>query len=181
MTLAAILAALGGLAASVGPLALGAGPFGLALAWLGSAFGNRTIKVIATVAGIAIAAASIVALTVYLQNLKRDSAAYHSISVQLSSLEARYGCAERPAHEQPLTACLASRDRDNALAQAREIARQRVEAAAAQARQSAEEFATQRWLDAEEEAIAAGLAHDGPVPGVLLDSWARERAARGVK
>jgi hypothetical protein len=182
MTIAAILAAIGGLAAWLGPLALAGGPVGVAVAWLGSAFAKGSGKALAIVAGLALFAVATVAVTVHWQHLKRDRVAYRALSAQVVSLQGRYDCGARPAHERDLPACLTAIEAENETAKAAEIARQRLLAAAEQARQDAADDALARWQAAEDAAIAEGSeAHDGPVPGVLLDSWARERKARGIK
>lgn len=182
MTIAAILAALGGLAASAGPLALAGGPVGIVIAWLGNAFGGKSVKLIALGVGLLFLVGATVGITVRIQHLERDSAAYKALAADMASLQTEYGCDSRPAHERDLGTCLTAIARDSAKAQAAEIMRQRNEAAMEQARRDVADEQARRDQRAADDAIdQSSPVRDGPVPGVLLDHWARERAARGLK
>jgi hypothetical protein len=176
------LSSLAALAASVGSAALAGGPIGMAVAWLGDRFASGTVRLVAILIGALIVIVSIVAVTVHLHNIKRDADAYRDLSAQVASIGDRYSCGDRPAHERPLPACLAAIEAENAQARATEIGRQRAMAIAEYQRQAAEDAALRAQIEAEEAAIAgASAGDDGAVPQVLLDSWARERKARGVK
>lgn len=173
---------LAGLVASIGPLALAGGPIGLGIAWLGSMAANKTVKIIAISAGLLLLVGVSVGLTIRIQHLEQDSAAYKILLADQASLEQRYGCPGRPVHERDLAACLTARERDVADATAKEIQRQRGEAAQQQARLDLENAQLEAQQREANQAIDADAVHDdGAVPKVLLNTWARERAERGIK
>ncbi|MDQ2080462.1 hypothetical protein RA307_09745 [Xanthobacteraceae bacterium Astr-EGSB] len=168
--------------AALGPLALAGGPLGVAIAWAGGLAGNRTVKVLAIVAGLVLVVAVTVGLTVHVQHLERDRVAYRMLAAEVDALAAAYGCPARAPAERALPACLTARERDAASARADELARQRREAAQAQAVLDRADAAADAASAAEQAAILeAAPADDGPVPRVLLDAWARKRKERGLK
>lgn len=177
----ALLASAGGLAVAGVPLALAGGPVGVVIAWLGARFGTGSAKVIAILVGLAVLVIATAAVTVHLQHLKRDADLYVAIAARDASLEARLGCPHRPAHERDLAACMTAVERDAAEAKRIEIEQQRREAALAQAAADLAALVARKSQDDEDAAIETDAAGDGSVPAVLLHSWARARAARGVK
>jgi hypothetical protein len=170
------------LLANLGPLALLGGPLGLGIAWVGSLFANSTAKLIAITIGLLLLVGVSVGLTIRIQHLERDAAAYQGLAAEMQSLGAHYGCPTRPQAERELAVCLTARERDAAAAQAEEIRHQRDEAALAQQALDAENVLLQKQQNTADQAIdAAPKGEDGPVPRVLLDAWMRERSERGIK
>jgi hypothetical protein len=162
-------------------LAIGGGPIGVVIAWLGSKAKDKAVKWGAIIIGLLLLVIVSVSLTIYVKNLQFDRVKLVEITGTLSGLEAEYGCDTRanPA-ERHLTACLAARDREAAQAVRDEIERQRRAAAAAQAlldQQTAQAEAVQHSMD--EFIDGQAVNGDGPVPKVLLDTWARRRQPRG--
>jgi hypothetical protein len=145
-------------------------------------FANKTAKLIAIAVGLLLLVGVSVGLTIRIQHLERDSAAYKLLQADVGSLQQHYGCPARPEYEQSLAACLTARERDAAAAQAAEIERQRNEAARQQAELDRENATLEAQQNLADQAIdAAPKGEDGPVPSVLLDAWTRERNERGSK
>lgn len=175
-----LLASLLALVVHLGPLAMLGGPVGMGLAWAGSFAGNKTVKLIAIAVGLLILIGVSVGITIRIEHLEQTEAAYKKLFVATSSLEAKYGCASRPVHERDLAACLTARERDIEAARAAKLAEFQRTAAQAQAdldvanaQIAAQSGSLDSFID------QAVPADDGPVPKILLDTWARERAARG--
>ncbi len=168
------LFSLGGLASLA---AVAGSPLGLLIAWIGSSLKNGTAKWLAIGVGLALMVGTVVGVTVWIERLKSDRAAYRVLKVEVDGLRGRYGCGARG-----LDACLTARDLAAAAAQRDALANMQTEAAQAQAALDAlserlreETRDTRAFIDRE------AVAGDGPVPKVLLDTWARARAARGLK
>lgn len=177
-----ILALLAAGVGHLGLLALAGGPLGLGIAWLGSMAANKTVKLVAIAIGLLLLIGVSVGLTVHIERLEQDRAAFRALSGEVAALQAKYGCPARPAHERDLGACLTARAREAEKARADEVARLARAAAQAQADLAAATAVLDRQsADTEAFIDRAAPGRDGPVPGVLLDTWARERAARGVK
>ena len=162
--------------------AIAGGPVGLAVAWIGSQLASSTVKWTLIGIGLLVLVVTSVGLTVYLEHLKQDAAAYAVLKADFQSLELKYGCGNRPEHERALPACLVARERDEAQARADEAER----VSKARATEQAVLERKRRALDEREQAMDqkindAPAADDGAVPKVLLDAWTRERAERGVK
>lgn len=178
----AFLVSLGGIAVAGVPLLLAGGPLGIVIAWLGATFASGKIKTIAIIVGLVVLVIATVAVTAHWQHLKAEAATGRALAVRDASLEKRLGCPARAEHERDLATCMTAVERDNAEAQRIEIERQRREAARAQAAEDAATLVARKAQADEDAAIETDAgANDGPVPLVLLHSWARERAARGVK
>ncbi len=164
-------------------LALAGGPAGLALAWLGSSFKSGAAKWIAIAVGLVLLIGTTIAVTVWIENLKSDRLAYRALKADVVSLARHYGCDVRiDPHERALSACLTARERDAADAAAAKLKDMQLQAAQAQAALDASNEQLREASRGNRAAIAQdAIAGDGPVPPVLSNSWARERAARGVK
>jgi hypothetical protein len=177
-----ILTALSALVSHVGIFALAGGPVGIAIAWLGSLVANKTVKIVSIAVGVLLVIGVTVGLTVRIEHLERDSAAYKQLSASNKALELRYGCTTLPAEARELAACLIFRD---ALAEKeKNYALKRLGDIAAKAQSDLLEANDK--LAAQADSTNAFISqsaptHDGRVPQVLLDTWARERQQRGVK
>jgi hypothetical protein len=176
-------------AAALGPLALAGGPLGIGIAWVGSLFANKTLKVVAVLVGLGLLAATSVGITIRIEHLEQDSAALAQTRLELkaerdhvAAIARRMGCDTRAEAERELGACLSAQRADAEHAKALEIRREREDAAREQARLDREHADADKRRAAEDAAIdAAAAGDDGPLPKVLLDAWGRERKARGLK
>jgi hypothetical protein len=139
-------------------------------------------KVVAWLIEIAIVAAIVTALSFYIAGLQSTADAFAALSVEHESLEARYGCDERPiVAERELAACLVARELDAEKAAAAKLAAQTK--AAREASDELGKATDLNWtqLIGEYGAIqSAPKSDDGRVPKVLLDAWARQRRLMGV-
>jgi len=178
-----IIATVGSYLSGFSPLiALAGGPFGIIIAWFGSTFAHKGVKIILVCVGIAVLVIVSVGFTIRIEHLEREEAQYKALSAEHVSLEKHYGCDKRPVFEQDLSACLTARDRDAVLAQEQEIKRQRDEAAREQSRLDQEASALNASeREADQQIDSASPTADGKVPNVLLDAWKRERIGRGRK
>lgn len=173
-----MLGTLLGLVSDILPtLAVGAGPLGIVAAVVGRS-GGIWIKLAAA----ALVAVAIAGAAVHYIGLRSDAAKLAVLTPRIAGLEASLGCPARPQHERDLFACIPARDRDSERARAEAIRRN--EEAAAKARRALEvrlsgtetELAAANWVIEN-----SAPADDGPLPKVLRDHYARERAKRGVK
>jgi hypothetical protein len=138
-------------------------------------------KAIAYLIEILLAVAIVAGVSFYVAHLYQKAEAFDELSAEHHALEVRYGCDKRPSiAERELQSCLVARDLDAEKAQREEIARQRDEAAKAQAELDAKARAEDQQLRRENELLQAAPADDGRVPKVLLDAWSRERRRLGV-
>jgi hypothetical protein len=175
-----MLAILVAAVSSLGPLALAGGPLGIALAWGGSFVANKTVKIVAICAGLLLLISVSVGLTIHIKNLEADRAAYKLLKAEHESLEAYYGCPLRAEHERDLGACLTARERDVEKARAEKLAELQRQAAQAQADLADATAKNEQLSGALDDFINSRAAGgDGPVPQVLKDYWAHERAERG--
>lgn len=161
-------------------LAAVGGPLGLALAWFGHTRQSLSSwRGIAIAVGIALCLVTVVFATIWIERLRGDRAAFAVMREEYQSIRAELGC---PALGEPnLKACLAAIEAAKRRAERDEIARQRLQAAAEQARRDLENRRALDALEAERRAAARDAIHgDGPVPPVLYNSFARERAERGL-
>ena len=167
---------------SIGPFALSAagGPAGVALALFGFGHGNPIIKWIAIGIGAAIMLGTVIWATVWIEHLKRDRVAYRALMTEFASLRTHFECDQ--FGEPDLKTCIATIEAKKAAAQAAEIARQRLAAAAAQAQLDQDNRDLTAAQNAEHSFIVRDAVHgDGPVAPVLSESFARERIERGLK
>lgn len=166
----------------LGPLALLGIPGAGAVAWIGSKLASPAIKLACILIGVGALLILTGVLAVHIDNLEHDRAAYRLQTAMVDGLKTAHGCNLRPPQERGLDACLAAEARDIEHARADKLAELQAQAARAQADLDAANASNSDLAAQIEDLISRSAATgDGPVPKVLLDTWARARAARGVK
>jgi hypothetical protein len=178
-----MLATLAAIVASVGPLALFGGPLGLAIAWVGSTLKSGAAKWIVIGLGLLLLVGVSVGLTVYVERLKQDRAAYILLLAKTTALEKARGCDLREnAAERDLATCLTAIERDAQAARSAKLAEFNRRAAQAQADLNAANTALAVATGALDQFIdTSAQTGDGPVPKVMRDLWGRQRSERGQK
>lgn len=133
-------------------------------------------------AGWLLFAAAMAAAVALVMHWRSQAAKYDDLLAQHGAIASRYGCNHRVEAERDLSACLIAREQDALEARQVALERQREESAKAQAaldREMAKAADAARDMD---EFISRAAANgDGPVPRVLLETWARRRDARGIR
>jgi hypothetical protein len=167
---------------AVGPLALAGGPLGIGIAWIGSLFANKTRKLIVIAAGLLLLIGTVAGLTVHIEHLEQDRAAYLALKTEVAGLTTEYGCDRRanPA-QHDLAVCLTAIKAEKEKAIADELAKQRDEAAAEQAQRDAEDAQIAAQTQSLNSAVNQSAAANVPAPAPLKDFWARKRKSLGVK
>jgi hypothetical protein len=174
--LAPLLAAAGGwLTVIGGPLA---GISGL----IARKLPGGTLKLVLIGVAVLAAVIAIAGFTAHYEHLKNAASDLAALQPKIAALAQDLGCDGRDENERDLFACIPARDRDAAEAKAAALRKQQADMALAleferrRADQNAAELA-----DANAAIERSSAADDGPLPKVMRDNWARERARRGLK
>lgn len=161
-------------------LAAGAAPLGLVMGFLPKLVPSWQMWL--RIGSLVMGAIAVAGAVVHYMNLRADSVALHQLVPKIAALETSLGCPGRSPQERELFACIPARDRDAAAATADAVRRAAQASVLAQADLAQKAEQLQSDLNAADDAVAdAADADDGPVPKVMRDNWARERAKRGMK
>jgi hypothetical protein len=174
--LAPLLAAAGGWLTVIG------GPVAGVAGLLSRRVSGPTLKLILVVVAVLAVIIAVVGFTAHYEHLKDKAADFLVLQPKIAALERDLGCDGRDENERELFTCIPARDRDAAEAKAAALRKLQGDMALAleferrRADQNAAELA-----DANAAIERSSAADDGPLPKVMRDNWARERARRGLK